>query len=211
MNTPQESIDWTKGDGLVPAVVQHAITGRVLMLGYMNAESLAKTLSTGLVTFFSRSRQCLWTKGEESGNTLTLCDIQVDCDNDTLLIQASPAGPTCHLEKVSCFDGSHTRPGFGFVGLLEEIIAARLLEQPENSYTAALAQSGVTRIAQKIGEEGVELALAATSGNRAEIVEESADLLFHVLVLLKQQDLGFEDIAAKLQHRHAEKDRAKTG
>ena len=176
------------------------------MLGYMNAEALAKTLSTGLVTFYSRSRQCLWTKGEESGNTLTLQDIRLDCDNDTLLIQASPAGPTCHLNRTSCFDGNHTEPGFGFIGLLENIIKQRLDDQPAQSYTAGLAQSGVRRIAQKIGEEGVEVALAATTGNRTEIVQESADLLFHVLVLLKQQNLSFEDIATTLQERHAEKE-----
>lgn len=205
MNVLQESIDWAKGDGLVPAVIQDAISGRVLMLAYMNAEALAKTLSTGLVTFYSRSRQRLWTKGEESGNTLKLQDIRLDCDNDTLLIQALPAGPTCHLNKTSCFDGHCTKPGFGFIGELENIIGQRMEDQPEQSYTAGLARSGVRRIAQKIGEEGVEVALAATTGNRVELVEESADLLFHVLVLLKQQNLGFEDIAAKLQERHAEK------
>jgi phosphoribosyl-ATP pyrophosphohydrolase/phosphoribosyl-AMP cyclohydrolase len=201
----QETIDWTKGNGLVPAVVQDATNGRVLMLAYMNAEALAKTLSTGLVTFYSRSRQRLWTKGEESGNTLTLQDIQRDCDNDTLLIQAFPAGPTCHLNRTSCFDDQYSKPGFGFIGELEDIITQRMEDQPEQSYTAGLAQSGVRRIAQKIGEEGVEVALAAATGDRAELVEESADLLFHVLVLLKQQDLGFEDVATKLQERHAEK------
>jgi phosphoribosyl-ATP pyrophosphohydrolase/phosphoribosyl-AMP cyclohydrolase len=205
VNELQEKIDWAKGNGLVPAVLQDATSGRVLMLAYMNEEALAKTLSTGLVTFYSRSRQRLWTKGEESGNTLTLQDIQLDCDNDTLLIQALPAGPTCHLNKTSCFDDQHGKPGFGFIGELENIIRQRMEDQPEQSYTAGLAQSGVRRIAQKIGEEGVEVALAAATGDRAELVEESADLLFHVLVLLKQQDLSFEDIATKLQERHAEK------
>jgi phosphoribosyl-ATP pyrophosphohydrolase/phosphoribosyl-AMP cyclohydrolase len=205
VNELQEKIDWAKGNGLVPAVLQDATSGRVLMLAYMNEEALAKTLSTGLVTFYSRSRQRLWTKGEESGNTLTLQDIQLDCDNDTLLIQALPAGPTCHLNKTSCFDDQHSKPGFGFIGELENIIRQRMEDQPEQSYTAGLAQSGVRRIAQKIGEEGVEVALAAATGDRAELVEESADLLFHVLVLLKQQDLSFEDIATKLQERHAEK------
>jgi phosphoribosyl-ATP pyrophosphohydrolase/phosphoribosyl-AMP cyclohydrolase len=205
VNELQEKIDWAKGNGLVPAVLQDATSGRVLMLAYMNEEALAKTLSTGLVTFYSRSRQRLWTKGEESGNTLTLQDIQLDCDNDTLLIQALPAGPTCHLNKTSCFDDQHGKPGFGFIGELENIIRQRMKDQPEQSYTAGLAQSGVRRIAQKIGEEGVEVALAAATGDRAELVEESADLLFHVLVLLKQQDLSFEDIATKLQERHAEK------
>jgi len=205
VNTLQETVDWGKGDGLVPAVVQDATSGRVLMLAYMNAEALAKTLSSGLLTFHSRSRQRLWTKGEESGNTLILHDIQLDCDNDTLLIQALPTGPTCHLNKVSCFDDDQSKPGFGFIGELENIIKERLENQPGKSYTAELARSGIRRIAQKIGEEGVEVALAATTGDSAEIVQESADLIFHVLVLLKQQNLSFEDIATKLQQRHSEK------
>lgn len=195
-------IDWAKGDGLVPAVVQDAVTGRVLMLGYMNSESLTKTVATGLVTFYSRSRQCLWTKGEESGNTLTLRGVQLDCDHDTLLILASPAGPTCHLDKTSCFDDDREYPGYGFVGELEGIIEDRLKRQPVKSYTADLARAGVRRIAQKIGEEGVEVALAATGGDRTEIVEESADLLYHLLVLLKQQGLSIRDVSTKLQARH---------
>ena len=150
-----EKIDWSKGDGLVPAIVQDVVTGRVLMLGYMNAESLAKTLATGLVTFYSRSRQCLWTKGDESGNTLALHGTQLDCDLDTLLIFASPAGPACHLNRTSCFDEDREQPGFGFIGQLEQIIECRLEDQPAESYTADLARSGVRRIAQKIGEEGV--------------------------------------------------------
>ena len=202
MTDVMEKIDWAKGDDLVPAVVQDAVTGRVLMLGYMNAESLAKTVATGLVTFYSRSRQCLWTKGEESGHTLTLHGIQLDCDHDTLLIFASPAGPTCHLDKTSCFDDDREQAGFGFIGQLEDIIECRLEDQPERSYTADLARAGVRRMAQKIGEEGVEVALAVAAGNRAEIVEESADLLFHLLVLLKQQGLKFQDVVKALRSRH---------
>ena len=196
-------IDWKKQDGLVPTIVQNVLDGRVLMLGYMNEESLAETLDTRLITFFSRRRQRLWTKGEESGNTLTLEGIQLDCDNDTLLIQATPAGPTCHLDQTSCFDDGRDSPAFGFLGRLESIIESRIADQPAQSYTAQLAKSGIRRIAQKVGEEGVEVALAAVGGNPAEIVGESADLLFHILVLLKVRGLAVADIASELQARHA--------
>jgi len=196
------NIDWKKGDGLVPAIVQHVVTGRVLMLGYMNAEALTETQSSGLVTFYSRSRNCLWTKGETSGNKLELRDIELDCDGDTLLVTAAPTGPTCHLEKSSCFDRDAELPGFGFVGQLESIIEDRLKHQPSESYTAQLVNAGVQRIAQKIGEEGVELALAATQCDRKEIISETADLIYHVLVLLKHQDLNFGDVAQQLENRH---------
>lgn len=202
MNALLETIDWTKGGGLLPAIVQNVTNGRVLMLGYMNEESLAKTHSSGLVTFFSRSRQCLWTKGEESGNTLRLDSIRLDCDRDALLVQAIPSGPTCHLDKTSCFDADYEQPGFGFLGQLENIIADRINDQSAESYTAALVQSGVKRIAQKVGEEGLEVALAAAAGSSAEIIAESADLLYHLLVLLKQQQLNIDDVAKELQQRH---------
>jgi phosphoribosyl-ATP pyrophosphohydrolase/phosphoribosyl-AMP cyclohydrolase len=202
MNALPETIDWNKGGGLLPAIVQNLTNGRVLMLGYMNEEALAKTHSSGLVTFFSRSRQCLWTKGEKSGNTLRLDSIRLDCDGDALLVQASPSGPTCHLEKTSCFDADFEQPGFGFLGQLENIIADRINDQSAESYTAELVQSGVKRIAQKVGEEALEVALAAAAGNSEEIIAESADLLYHLLVLLKQQQLNIDDVAKELQQRH---------
>ncbi len=202
MNSLHDNIDWKKGDGLVPAIVQHAVTGRVLLLGYMNAEALAATQSSEFVTFYSRSRNCLWTKGETSGNKLKLRDIELDCDGDALLVTAAPTGPTCHLEKSSCFDYDTELPGFGFVGQLETIIEDRLKRQPSGSYTAQLLNAGVQRIAQKIGEEGVEVALAATKGDSKEIICEAADLIYHVLVLLKHQGLNFADVAQQLESRH---------
>jgi len=201
MTSLHDNIDWKKGDGLVPAIVQHAVTGRVLMLGYMNAEALEETQSSELVTFYSRSRDCLWTKGETSGNKLRLRDIELDCDGDTLLVTAAPTGPTCHLEKSSCFDRDTEVPGFGFVGQLETIIEDRMKHPSSESYTAQLVNAGVQRIAQKIGEEGVELALAATKGDPKEIVCEAADLIYHVLVLLKHQGLNFSDVAQQLESR----------
>ncbi|MCH6550310.1 MAG: bifunctional phosphoribosyl-AMP cyclohydrolase/phosphoribosyl-ATP diphosphatase HisIE [Proteobacteria bacterium] len=201
MTSLHDNIDWKKGDGLVPAIVQHAVTGRVLMLGYMNAEALAATQSSELVTFYSRSRNCLWTKGETSGNKLKLRDIELDCDGDALLVTAAPTGPTCHLEKSSCFDHDAELPGFGFVGQLETIIEDRMKHQPSGSYTAQLVNAGVQRIAQKIGEEGVEVALAATQGDPEEIICETADLIYHVLVLLKHQGLNFADVAQQLEIR----------
>jgi len=199
---PANTIDWKKSDGLVPAIVQHGVTGRVLMLGYMNAEALTATRTSGFVTFYSRSRKRLWTKGETSGNRLKLTEMELDCDGDTLLVTALPAGPTCHLEKNSCFDSDIELPGFGFIGQLESIIENRM-EHPENeSYTTQLLNAGTYRIAQKIGEEGVELALAATTGDHKEITSEAADLIYHVLVLLKQQGLEFANVARQLQDRH---------
>ncbi len=197
-----DNIDWKKGNGLVPAIVQHAVTGRVLMLGYMNATALAETQASEWVTFYSRSRKCLWTKGETSGNRLKLRNIELDCDGDTILVQAHPTGPTCHLEKSSCFDHDAELPGFGFVGQLETIISERIKDQPGDSYTAQLAYAGVQRIAQKIGEEGVEVALAAMTGDRREIIGEAADLIYHVLVLLNHQRLSFADVAQQLATRH---------
>ena len=202
MKSLGESIDWIKVDGLVPAIIQHSLTGRVLMLGYMNAEALAKTLSSNLVTFYSRSRSCLWVKGETSGNTLELCNIELDCDGDALLVSALPNGPTCHLDTCSCFDRDIEIRGFGFVGQLESIIAARTKAQTSESYTTQLMNAGIQRIAQKIGEEGVEVALAAVKENREEIVNETADLIYHVLVLLNHQKLSFSDVARQLDSRH---------
>lgn len=198
-----DDIDWTKGDGLIPAIVQHAVTGRVLMLGYMNAEALAITHESGQVTFYSRSRKGLWTKGEKSGNKLELRDIGLDCDKDTLLLNAISSGPTCHLDKNSCFDCSAERPGFGFVGELESIIEDRINSRPGDSYTRQLIDSGIQQLAKKVGEEGVEVALAAAAGSRDEIVSEAADLIFHVLVLLHHQNLQFADVAERLDSRHS--------
>ncbi len=195
-------IDWDKCDGLVPAIVQHGVTGRVLMLGYMNAAALSATQTSKLVTFYSRSRKCLWTKGETSGNKLELCSIELDCDGDTLLVTAIPAGPTCHLERNSCFDRHIELPGFGFIGQLESIIDDRVKHPNSDSYTAQLMHAGIRRIAQKIGEEGVEVALAATTGDNGEIIGETADLIYHLLVLLNHQDLRFADVAGKLRGRH---------
>ena len=203
MSIRGEVIDWDKCAGLVPAIVQHGITGRVLMLGYMNAAALAATQTSRLVTFYSRSRKCLWTKGETSGNKLELSSIELDCDGDTLLVTAIPAGPTCHLERNSCFDREIELPGFGFVGQLESIIEDRVKHLNNDSYTAQLMHAGIHRIAQKIGEEGVEVALAATTGDHDKIIGETADLIYHLLVLLNHQDLQFADVAGQLRGRHS--------
>jgi len=195
--------DWGKSDGLIPAVVQDTGSGRVLMLGYMNREALEKTLATGHVTFFSRSKQRLWTKGETSGNALQLVAIELDCDRDTLLVQAVPQGPTCHLGTDTCW-GNQTRPAVGFLAQLENVIQSRRGSDPETSYTASLLARGVKRCAQKVGEEGVEVALAATAGDRDELVNESADLLYHLLVVLTASDVELDEVLAELLRRHGD-------
>lgn len=192
-------LDWAKGDGLLPAIVQDAGTLRVLMLGYMNAEALAATQASGFVTFYSRSRQRLWKKGESSGNVLELVSVQADCDNDSLLVLARPHGPTCHLQRDSCFAGA---PG-NFLADLGALVARRDSERPAGSYTTALFEDGVRRIAQKVGEEGVETALAAVCQDDAAVLGESADLVFHLLVLLRARGLAWQDLTAVLQQRHA--------
>ena len=202
MTSLHEEIDWTKGGGFVPAIVQHALTGRVLMLGYMNAEALTKSLSSKLVTFYSRSRKCIWTKGETSGNRLELRDIELDCDSDALVVAATPTGPTCHLMKSSCFDGTTEGPGFGFVGQLESVVRDRIATPRNDSYTAQLVMQGDKRVAQKVGEEAIELILAATAGDRAEQLEEAADLVFHLLVLLACKDISLSDVSETLKKRH---------
>ena len=194
--------DWKKGGGLLPAVVQHAISGRILMLGYMNAEALTTTLSLKRVTFFSRSKKRLWTKGESSGNWLELRDIEIDCDRDAILVTAIPNGPTCHLGTPSCFDQSGERSGYGFIGELEGVIRARVMEVPSGSYTARLVNAGMSKMAQKVGEEGVELALAAVQGSRSEIIGEAADLVYHLLVLLQSRQVEFADVVLQLEERH---------
>lgn len=196
-------IDWEKVNGLVPAIVQHAFDGRVLMQAWMNREALERTLQSGRVTFWSRSRQELWTKGETSGNVLELGAVYSDCDNDSLLVTAMPAGPTCHRGSDSCFDDeTRTAPGLSFLAELERVVAQRHEERPEGSYTTRLFEAGVKRIAQKVGEEGVETALAAVAADSEELVNESADLLYHLLVLLRAQGLKLSDITSTLEARH---------
>ena len=193
-----ESLDWSKSaDGLLPAIVQDADTLRVLMLGYVNRESLARTLESGHVTFFSRSRNALWTKGESSGHVLDLVSVQVDCDADTLLVMARPHGPTCHLGRTSCFPDARG----DVLAELDRLIATREAERPKDSYTTRLFEGGTRRIAQKVGEEGVETALAAVAQGDDELLGESADLLYHLLVLLHARGLGLADALAVLEQR----------
>jgi phosphoribosyl-ATP pyrophosphohydrolase/phosphoribosyl-AMP cyclohydrolase len=207
--TPDDvvTLDWDKGGGLLPAIVQHARTGRVLMLGYMNEAALRATLAGKRVVFYSRSRQSLWTKGETSGHYLDVVDVSTDCDSDALLVLAIPVGPTCHKGTESCFADAAPADAqrFAFLGLLESIIASRIADQPEGSYTARLFAEGPGRIAQKLGEEGVETALAAVSRDDEGLVSECADLLFHLLVLLKSRDLTLERVVEELRARHASK------
>jgi len=207
------TLDWEKGGGLLPAVVQDATTGSVLMVGYMNREALRTTLSGGLVTFYSRSRQALWTKGETSGNRLEVDSVSVDCDADTLLVLARPAGPVCHNGTATCFPrAGATRAGqLAFLAELESVVADRIARQPEGSYTAELFAQGAGRIAQKIGEEGVEVALAAVGPDDSKVVSESADLLYHLVLLLRQRGLALADVAAELELRHAGRLSSPTG
>jgi phosphoribosyl-ATP pyrophosphohydrolase/phosphoribosyl-AMP cyclohydrolase len=199
-----DELDFEKSP-LIPAIVQDAETRQVLMLGFMNREAVEKTLSSSLVTFFSRSRQRLWTKGETSGNTLRLVDMVMDCDQDTLLVMAHPAGPTCHRNTVSCFDqldASQPEPTSSQVlAQLESTIRSRIEAGDDNSYVASLFKKGLPRIAQKVGEEGVEVALAATTGSAQETVSESADLLFHLLVLLNARGLTLDQVTRELRRR----------
>lgn len=201
--TPESltKLNWQKTAGLLPAIVQDNTTGQVLMMAWMNEEALTITLQTGKATFFSRSRQCLWCKGETSGNTLYVKQITADCDQDTLLLQAEASGPACHKGTVSCWSDS-TEPSFTFLKKLDQLLEARKESSEEESYTASLYLQGIKRIAQKVGEEGVETALAAMTGNRDEIINESADLLYHLMVLLKSQELSVEDVIICLKKRH---------
>jgi phosphoribosyl-ATP pyrophosphohydrolase/phosphoribosyl-AMP cyclohydrolase len=194
-------IDWHKGDGLVPVIVQDARDGSVLMLGYMNREALQRTLESGRVTFFSRSRQRLWQKGESSGNLLEFKSLRLDCDADTLLIQAVPVGPVCHTGAATCF-GAPQQPALAFIAELEQIIAQRSASPPPDSYTARLLAGGVRRVAQKVGEEALEVALAACGETDAALLGESADLIYHLLVLLRVRGLSFAQLVELLQQRH---------
>lgn len=196
------NIDFQKCGGLVPAIIQDAKTKTVLMLGYMNEESLKKTQETGLVTFYSRSRQCLWTKGETSGNCLHVVSIKSDCDNDTLLIQANPDGPTCHTGTDTCW-GEENRPNpLLFLSELNDFIEKRYREMPEGSYTTSLFRDGLNRMAQKVGEEALELVIEATNGTNERLIYEGSDMLYHLIVLLTSKGLRIEDMAAELIERH---------
>ncbi len=200
------ALDWSKGDGLLPAVIQDASSGKVLMLGYMNAEALQTTLDQRRVTFFSRSKNRLWTKGETSGHFLELVAVAPDCDNDTLLITARPHGPTCHTGSESCFGEVETQvDALAFLSRLESVIAQRIAEKPEGSYTARIWAQGPTKMAQKVGEEGVEVALAAVAQSDDRLISESADLLFHLALLLKSRNLSLADVVAELSERHTAK------
>jgi phosphoribosyl-AMP cyclohydrolase / phosphoribosyl-ATP pyrophosphohydrolase len=203
MTVPE--LDWDKMNGLAPAVVQDAGSGAVLMLGYMNREALAATANTGRVTFWSRSKGRVWTKGETSGHFLDVRSIAVDCDRDTLLILAQPHGPACHLGTTTCWGENAPQSlaqQLAFLAELEQIIAERIATRPEGSYTARLLEGGIRRIAQKVGEEGLELALAGVAQSDAEIVGEAADLLYHSLLLLKVKGLSLAQVAAELKSRH---------
>lgn len=196
------NIDFQKCGGLVPAIIQDAKTKTVLMLGYMNEDSLKKTQETGLVTFYSRSRQCLWTKGETSGNFLHVVSIKSDCDNDTLLIQANPDGPTCHTGTDTCW-GEDNRPNpLLFLSELSDFIEKRYKEMPEGSYTTSLFKDGLNRMAQKVGEEALELVIEATNGTNERLIYEGSDMLYHLIVLLTSKGLRIEDMAAELMERH---------
>ncbi|MFQ3251393.1 bifunctional phosphoribosyl-AMP cyclohydrolase/phosphoribosyl-ATP diphosphatase HisIE [Glaciecola sp.] len=192
---------WEKMQDLIPAVVQDAHSGRVLMQGYMNQESLAKTLETKKVTFYSRSKQRLWMKGETSGNTLDLVDISADCDQDSLLILVKPNGPTCHTGASTCWFNSEV-PTMTFIAELEQTLALRKDADPSTSYTAELYSKGIKRIAQKVGEEGVETALAAVVHDKEELKNESADLLYHLIVLLQASNMSLNDAIDILKARH---------
>ena len=196
-----DNLAWEKGDGLLPAVIQDVNTGQVLMLGYMNVDALAKTLDTKKVTFYSRSKDRLWTKGETSGNWLDFVSAETDCDADTILIQAQPHGPICHTGSRTCFNDHEASPT-GFLDQLSVLIASRHRTMPEHSYTTSLFRDGTARIAQKVGEEGVELALARMKNDREETKNEAADLLFHMMVLLEDSGLAFSDVVEVLQSRH---------
>ena len=192
------NIDFNKGDGLVPAIIQDAQTMQVLMLGYMNREAFDKTRKSGNVTFFSRSKNRLWMKGESSGNTLTLVDLKLDCDNDTLLIYAIPKGPTCHTGSTSCFKDETAK---GFVYQLEKTINDRIDSNDPNSYTNDLYQKGINKVAQKVGEEAVELVIEAKDSNDDLFKNEAADLIYHLLILLKKKNMSFTQIEEVLKSR----------
>ena len=202
MTSLAETIDWQKVDNLIPAIVQDTHTRQVLMLGYMNREALEQTQASQRVTFFSRTKERLWQKGETSGNFLALTSVQLDCDQDTLLIEAVPAGPTCHLGTTSCFGDAHA-PGVGFLGHLETIIRERHQELPEGSYTTRLFKEGIDRISQKVGEEAIETVIAAKNTEREPLINEVSDLVYHLLVLLREKSVDLNDVVEQLRARHS--------
>lgn len=196
------TIDFEKGGGLVPAIVQDAVTKNVLMLGYMNREAYEKTMATGLVTFYSRSRRCLWTKGETSGNRLTLVSIQADCDNDTLLVKARPSGPVCHTGTDTCWGETNDASPLLFLTYLQDFVEQRHREMPEGSYTTSLFNDGINRMAQKVGEEALETVIEAVNGSDERLIYEASDMFYHLIVLLTSKGLRIEDVARELQARH---------
>lgn len=196
------NIDFEKMGGLVPAIIQDADTRQVLMLGFMNEEAYEKTLETGHVTFWSRTRQTLWTKGETSGHFLNLVDMKIDCDQDTLLVRVHPIGPTCHTGTDTCWGEDNPPNPLLFLGELQSFIDRRKEEMPEGSYTTSLFNKGINKIAQKVGEEALETVIEATNGSKEHLVYEASDLLFHLLVMLTEKGLRIEDVAAELQQRH---------
>lgn len=195
------SIDFDKMDGLVPAIIQDADTAKVLMLGFMNREAYDKTMETGKVTFYSRTRKRLWTKGEESGNFLHVVSVKADCDRDTLLIQVHPVGPVCHTGTDTCWGEKNEQPVM-FLKELQDFINVRHTEMPEGSYTTSLFRSGVNKMAQKVGEEAVETVIEACNGTDDRLIYETADLLYHLIVLLTSKGYSIEDIARELKERH---------
>lgn len=201
MNEAIMQLDFDKMGGLVPAIVQDDVTQKVLMLGFMNPEAVRKTVDTGRVTFFSRTKGRLWTKGEESGRFLLVKSIRKDCDNDTLLIKAHPCGPVCHTGADTCF-GETNRDDMAFITYLQDFIEQRKAEMPEGSYTTSLFNSGVNRMAQKVGEEAVETVIEATNGSDERLIYEASDLLYHLIVLLTSKGYRIEDLARELKKRH---------
>lgn len=195
-------IDFDKMGGLVPAIIQDSVTKNVLMLGFMNEEAYQKTIDTKKVTFWSRTRNCLWTKGETSGNYLKLVDIRLDCDNDTLLVKVHPQGPTCHLGTDTCWGEDNSLNPILFLSELQNFIDKRHQEMPENSYTTSLFKKGINKMAQKVGEEATETIIEATNGTNEQLVYESSDLLYHLIVMLTAKGLSIEDVASELIKRH---------
>ncbi|WP_115718065.1 bifunctional phosphoribosyl-AMP cyclohydrolase/phosphoribosyl-ATP diphosphatase HisIE [Gallaecimonas mangrovi] len=193
-------LDFAKGDGLLPALIQDRATGQIRMQGYMNLEAVKQTIESQLVTFYSRSKERLWVKGESSQNVLKVASVHTDCDNDSILVLAEPAGPTCHLGTDSCFGDA--KPNLAFLAELEAIQGQRLKDAPESSYTAKLAARGINKVAQKVGEEGVEVALAAVAESDEALLGESADLLYHLLLTLRVRGLGLKDVVKVLESRH---------
>ena len=202
MRIDSKSLDWKKGEGLIPAIVQDGTTGQVLMLAYMNQEAFEKTVSSGKVTFWSRSRRQLWTKGETSGNHLIFQDFRVDCDRDTILVTAQPLGPVCHRGTITCFEDEVRVRGLAFLSKLEDLVRQRKQDLPEGSYTSKLFQEGLQEISKKVGEEAVEVVVSAQQETER-TVEEVADLLYHLLVLLTAREISLSDVIAELERRHA--------